>query len=712
VTPAPLVYVAGDGTGDFNCDGDNDQIEINQALTYVDENPEYTTIYLKGPFTYIIDDTLLIGSGTTLEGDSTATIKLIDDAGWASEKPLIKEKNSSSTDVIIRGFTIDGNREENTNVRSGRGYYNLIHLSNCQNISVYNMYLTNNHGDGLKTDNCSNIKFYNNKIYSLGHDALYPSSCSYIEAYNNTISCRTNSGLRLYNSNHAAFHDNIIYSEEGGGAGIEIQKDGDPVMDDINVYNNTIYDTALSGILIFGSGEYSNSSANIHVHHNQIYDTGTDLGSDLVGGILSEGFNGLIENNVIDGAYGAGIVLKSAYYSSPDASGFVITVKNNIITNTRESESGENGSAICNLLTDTHSFILQNNSFYSNLGGNYIGVEASPWDILADPQYVDRDNHDYHLRSKAGRWDGNSWVKDNLSSPCIDAGDPLSDYSCEPEPNGNRINIGPDGNTWYASKSEFEIFIEKDENSSKKNSHSSGGGGGSGGTGGSPEPSKNVKIKELSQVFITSGNPVKFEFPRNATDIVHLCFDPKKTVGKTTTVVEMLKNKSTLTKETPENEIYNYLNIWVGNGGYGSDEDNLENASICFKVEKAWVEDKNIDHSSITLNRYSDKKWNELPTFLLSGDDKHLYFKAETPGFSPFAITGKIIEKENVIEIMPESSPQDSEQNTSTESEVENITQKSGKIESQQDDASTPGFEIAMGMVCLAGVFLHKRKEK
>ena len=28
-------------------------------------------------------------------------------------------------------------------------------------------------------------------------------------------------------------------------------------------------------------------------------------------------------------------------------------------------------------------------------------------------------------------------------------------YSNEPEPNGNRINIGPDGNTRYASKSGY-----------------------------------------------------------------------------------------------------------------------------------------------------------------------------------------------------------------------------------------------------------------
>ena len=195
------------------------------------------------------------------------------------------------------------------------------------------------------------------------------------------------------------------------------------------------------------------------------------------------------------------------------------------------------------------------------------------------------------------------------------------------------------------------IYSSSGGGSSSSGSSSSGG---SGGAGGSPEPAKNVKVKELSQTFIKSGSPVKFDLAKNATSIVYLSFDSKKTVGKTTTIVEMLKNKSTLTPDAPTDEVYNYLNIWVGNGGYGT-EKNIENAVVCFKVEKSWIQDKGIDQSSIILNRYSDKKWNELPTTLLREDDKYLYFTAETPGFSPFAITGKTTAKEAGTEIQPET---------------------------------------------------------
>ena len=64
---------------------------------------------------------------------------------------------------------------------------------------------------------------------------------------------------------------------------------------------------------------------------------------------------------------------------------------------------------------------------------------------------------DYHLKSQTGRWDPNSrtWLQDDVTSPCIDAGDPGSPIGEEPFPNGGRINIGAYGGTAEASKSYF-----------------------------------------------------------------------------------------------------------------------------------------------------------------------------------------------------------------------------------------------------------------
>ena len=64
---------------------------------------------------------------------------------------------------------------------------------------------------------------------------------------------------------------------------------------------------------------------------------------------------------------------------------------------------------------------------------------------------------DYHLRSQAGRWDpaGQTWAQDDVTSPCIDAGDPNSAIGTEPFPNGGRVNLGAYGASDEASKTYF-----------------------------------------------------------------------------------------------------------------------------------------------------------------------------------------------------------------------------------------------------------------
>jgi hypothetical protein len=464
MSPEDTVYVAGDGRGNFNCNGTDDQIEINEALAYVAENPEFTTVHLKGPNTYVISDSILVGSDVTLQGDPTAIIKLKEKANWPLEKPLITHREiSGSQNIIIRGFEIDGNHDGNEEKKRGEGYYNLIFLANSTNIQIHDMYMHDSHGDGLKVENSSNIQFYNNTVYKLGHEGLYGIRSQYLEAWNNTITCRTNSGLRVWDSNHVKFHDNIIdsfYHWSAGGPGIQIQKSS-AVMDDIEVYNNTIHNTYGPGIWLVGYGNsYSIEEAqNVHIHHNIFYSTGTNPSIDWVGGIVTSGFyNTLIENNVFDGTYHAAIALMypTGYSTdlSPKDTGYKTIVRNNIIVDTLERKKNPTGTGygVFNYLPGTHSIVLENNCFYNNTAGNYRNASSTS-DIYENPLFANQKENDYHLRSIGGRWNGKTWVKDIQTSPCIDAGHPSSDYSNEPENNGDRNNIGRYGNTEEASKS-------------------------------------------------------------------------------------------------------------------------------------------------------------------------------------------------------------------------------------------------------------------
>jgi len=102
---------------------------------------------------------------------------------------------------------------------------------------------------------------------------------------------------------------------------------------------------------------------------------------------------------------------------------------------------------------------------YSNVLGTWPGsgnIEVNPefarpgfWtaDLLAP--HMSWISGDYHLMSETGRWDPNalSWLTDELSSPCIDAGDPDWHFARESAPNGKRINMGVYGGTGQASRS-------------------------------------------------------------------------------------------------------------------------------------------------------------------------------------------------------------------------------------------------------------------
>jgi hypothetical protein len=94
----------------------------------------------------------------------------------------------------------------------------------------------------------------------------------------------------------------------------------------------------------------------------------------------------------------------------------------------------------------------------NRIWGNGI-VNWGPGNIDTDPCFTRlgdwQTEGDYHLKSQAGRWDPNSqtWVQDNVTSPCIDAGNPGCPIGNEPAPNGNRRNMGAYGGTAQASKS-------------------------------------------------------------------------------------------------------------------------------------------------------------------------------------------------------------------------------------------------------------------
>jgi len=104
---------------------------------------------------------------------------------------------------------------------------------------------------------------------------------------------------------------------------------------------------------------------------------------------------------------------------------------------------------------------------YSDLGnvGTLNGGTINPGsgNLTTDPLFADADNGDFHLQSAVGRWNGSSWVTtDTTTSWCVDAGNPASSYSNEPDYPDGHINMGVYGNTTEASKSDAKMIIYVD----------------------------------------------------------------------------------------------------------------------------------------------------------------------------------------------------------------------------------------------------------
>jgi len=456
--------------------GSDDQNVINQAIQQLDGTNKISVFLKEGK--YVITDSINMKEYSILEGDQNTVLTIEDHAGWTVNKPLITAPKDTSN-MEVKCFQIDGNYyppEERADVKNysaqadscyrplswnsdfseceektddrllGRGYYDMVHWTGGENLSVHDMYMHDSAGDGLRIDNARMGKFYDNLVYKLGHDAVAYYNSEYMEVWRNRITTRGNAGVRVENSNYVSVHDNVIEGFDrwdGGGPGIEVVRDDRSAlpMNQIYIYYNTLHDTFGPGIYIVASGTYDKEDLGATVRNNVLYKTGLNYSIFWVGAIVTSGFYNLnIENNTIDHAYNFGI-LAAITANNVSYNDFEIIVKNNIIFKTQKRRNSDgnidheqHGFGIHNLAPDTHTIIVSYNDVWYNMGGDIIGhgIELGEGNISMDPKVVDEVGHDYHLKE---------------GSPAIDAGAPTSNFNKEPDPNGGRIDMGRYGNT-------------------------------------------------------------------------------------------------------------------------------------------------------------------------------------------------------------------------------------------------------------------------
>jgi len=374
-------------------------------------------------------------------GDRTATFRLINGvsvkggyAGFGAQEADIRDIELYET--VLSGDLNGDDMDEITDPSRDENSFHIVTGSDVDSSAVLDGftitggnaddYPTNSNGGGMYSDqgsptvtNCTFIK----------NAAVYAGAMAFSDQSNSTVTRCTFTG------NHAASGGAVYYWNSQGSLSYCRFND--------NVANHG------------GAVRIYSSTATIA---NCIFTENQSEGNEGGGGVYVNGSTVLLSactlsRNTTNG-HGGGI------FDRGDTSN--ITLQGCVLWSNRDNDGVDESAQIYDgtMLTANYCCIQ---GWTGDLGG--------AGNIGADPFFVDPNEDDYHLQSQAGRWEEatQSWIQDDVTSPCIDAGDPMDPIGHEPFPNGGIANMGAYGGTIEASKSYFdkppcEIIVAGDVN--------------------------------------------------------------------------------------------------------------------------------------------------------------------------------------------------------------------------------------------------------
>jgi PGF-pre-PGF domain-containing protein len=147
---------------------------------------------------------------------------------------------------------------------------------------------------------------------------------------------------------------------------------------------------------------------------------------------------------------------------------------------------------------------------------------------------------------------------------------------------------------------------------------------------------ENVIFKDTLSCEISPDGFTSYYFDAEENPVEYIRLKTKDCSDIVEVKVEILRNRSLLVKSDPPGIVYKHLNIWIV--AEGVDPLTLDAPLIGFKVKRPWIEENEIEISSINLFRFADGMWQNLPTEMVEETDEHFIFESDTPGFSSFAI--------------------------------------------------------------------------
>jgi pectin methylesterase-like acyl-CoA thioesterase len=379
-----------------------------------DGSGDYTTIQA-GIDAAAESDTVIVGVGTYVEhinfGGKNITLTSLDPMDPNTVAGTVIDGNDSgcvvtfsgseNEDCVLRGFTIT----------NGYGHYTAGIYGGNSHATIEHCVLTHNNTSGYFYDEAGVITFANGIIF-------------HCKITNNT-------GIGLYRC-YGTITDCIV--SENNGLGLS---ECNAIIDNCMITGNTGggisgCDELISNCVVADNGGSGLSGCDARIKNCLI----TGNHSDTIGGGLRY-CDGEISNCTIFGNTTAGPESGSGIAYCYGA------IRNCIIWD----------NEILMYQTPTPGWLP---SVFSYCCVEGLGETVYLGNFGADPLFVDPNNGDFHLKSEYGRWDADSrqWIFDDVTSPCVDAGDPLDTrWKRELWPFGERVNIGVYGGTAQASMS-------------------------------------------------------------------------------------------------------------------------------------------------------------------------------------------------------------------------------------------------------------------
>lgn len=145
-------------------------------------------------------------------------------------------------------------------------------------------------------------------------------------------------------------------------------------------------------------------------------------------------------------------------------------------------------------------------------------------------------------------------------------------------------------------------------------------------------------VEEVQTVeTIEVGETGTFSYEEPTIELTNIQVKVKNTVNSVQITVTQSSTKPAAIAVTAPGAVYGYYNIEKTN----IDDEDVESATIMFKVKKDWITGQNIDETTIALERFKGGAWNKLPTTKVDEDGTYFYFQATTTELSIFAVTAE-----------------------------------------------------------------------